>query len=133
MTPEALAALHARCFDAAPRPWSAPEFSALLESQGCFLLQRPGAMLLGRVILDEAELLTLAVDPDRRRTGSGRALTAAFAARSRARGALSAFLEVAEDNLAARALYAGLGWREAGRRPRYYGPARDALILRLGL
>lgn len=140
MTPEALAALHARCFTT-PRPWSAGEFAQLLDSPRCFLLTRPQdgppntplGFLLGRVIADEAELLTLAVAPEARRAGLGRDLTREFAATSRARGATGAFLEVAADNRAARALYAGLGWREAGRRRGYYGPGRDALVLSLAL
>lgn len=140
MTPEALAALHARCFTT-PRPWSAREFAQLLDSPRCFLLTRPrdgsadsrAGFLLGRVIADEAELLTLAVAPQARRAGLGRDLTREFAATSRARGATGAFLEVAADNQAAQALYAGLGWREAGRRRGYYGPGLDALVLSLGL
>lgn len=48
-------------------------------------------------------------------------------------GATRLFLEVAEDNAAARALYDRLGFEPAGRRPRYYsrpnGPAVDALLL----
>lgn len=133
MTPEAMAALHARCFDSTPRPWSAAEFAELQESYGVFLLTDQAAFLLGRVIADEAELLTLAVAPESRRGGLGRALTARFAAKAREKAASTAFLEVAEDNHGAKALYHGLGWREAGRRRGYYGTGRDALILRLAL
>ncbi|MDP3371055.1 MAG: ribosomal-protein-alanine acetyltransferase, partial [Brevundimonas sp.] len=53
------------------------------------------------------------------------------------RGATRLFLEVAEDNMAALALYAGAGFVEAGRRPGYYarphGRPRDALVLALNL
>ena len=56
MTPEALAALHARCFPAHPRPWSAAEFSDLIGNRLNFLLIRPQGFLLGRVVADEAEL-----------------------------------------------------------------------------
>ncbi|WCR10446.1 GNAT family N-acetyltransferase [Paracoccus stylophorae] len=133
MTPAELAALHAACFTRDPRPWREAEFQAILQTQGSFLLHRPGGFLIGRVIADEAELLTLAVAAARRRRGLGRELTRDFAATSRRRGAASAFLEVAADNLAARALYASLGWREAGFRRNYYGAGRDGLVLRLGL
>jgi len=136
MTPEALAALHARCFST-PRPWSAAEFEDLLASRFCFLLTAPGGFLLGRVIADEAELLTVAVDPDQRRQGTGRKLLSRFPETSENRGATTAFLEVAEDNSAARALYAGAGWAESGRRRAYYhrpdGSAVDALLLTLPL
>ena len=132
MAPDALADLHARCF-ATPRPWSASEFAALLDSRGCFLLEEDHGFLLGRVIADEAELLTLAVDPDARRAGTGRRLVARFAGRARDMGAVEAFLEVASDNLAARALYSCTDWVEAGVRRDYYAPGTDAIVMRLTL
>ncbi len=132
MTPDRLADLHARCFTR-PRPWSAAEFAALLDGPHAFLLIKPQGFLLGRVIVDEAELLTLAVDPDARRQGVARDLVAEFAATSRARGAASAFLEVAADNTPAQALYHAAGWREAGRRRRYYGPDLDGIVMVLPL
>lgn len=136
MTLADLAALHAASFTT-PRPWSRAEFADLLAAPGCFLLTESHGFLLGRVIAGEAELLTLAVDPQARRAGLGRALVVRFAAEARAREADSAFLEVAESNAAARALYAACGWRAAGRRRGYYqppeGPAEDALVLVLDL
>lgn len=130
--PAALAHLHARCF-ARPRPWSEAEFTAMLGTRGTFLLARQSGFLLGRALAGEAELLTLAVDPDARRAGTGRALTAEFADTARAAGATDAFLEVAADNAAARALYAAQGWLEAGLRRGYYGPGADAVVMRLAL
>ena len=127
--PEALARLHAACF-AVPRPWSAGEIAAVLASPGAALLRHPEGFAIGRAVAGEAELLTLAVDPARRRRGAGAALLAAFEARARAEGAAEAVLEVAERNGPARALYARAGWREAGRRPRYYADGQDALVLR---
>ncbi|TCP59838.1 ribosomal-protein-alanine N-acetyltransferase [Rhodovulum bhavnagarense] len=132
MTPDALAALHAACF-VTPRPWGAAEFAALMGLPGVYLCGDSTAFALGRAVADEAELLTLAVAPAARRRGLGRARLAAFEAEARARSAGTAFLEVAADNIAARALYAGAGYREAGRRPGYYGSAdgvrSDALVL----
>ncbi len=133
MTPDDLASLHAQCFDDAPRPWSAREFHDLLALPHSFLLTRPQGFLLGRVIADEAELLTLAVAPAARRQGVARDLTADFAATSQRRGAAAAFLEVAADNTAARALYDTLGWQDAGVRRNYYRPGRDAVVMRLDL
>lgn len=127
-----MAALHARSFTH-PRPWSEAEFRALMDGRGIFALTRPQGFLLGRVILDEAELLTLAVAPEARRQGVGAALTADFADAARDQGALQAFLEVASDNAAAQALYRRQGWVEAGRRRNYYAPGIDGLTLRLGL
>ena len=127
-----LAAIHAASF-VNPRPWSAPELRALLDGPGAFLLTEPGGFLIGRTVADEAELLTLAVAPDRRRGGIGAHLVAAFTAKAQARGATTAFLEVAADNSAALALYRCHGFTETGRRPRYYtdGPGApvDALVL----
>ena len=130
MTPEVLAALHARCFPAHPRPWSTGEFSELLDNRLNFLLIRPQGFLLGRVVADEAELLTLAVAPEARRRGVGRALLAEFAHTSHARGAREAFLEVASDNAPAIALYASAGWQRAGTRRDYYAPGIDAMVMR---
>lgn len=132
MTPDDLAALHARCFRN-PRPWTAEEFAGLLDTRGTFLLEAPQGFLMGRAIAGEAELLTVAVDPQARRAGTGRALIAAFAGRAASMGAEEAFLEVADDNLAARGLYSATGWLESGVRRRYYGPATDAIVMRLTL
>lgn len=127
-----MAALHARSFTH-PRPWSAAEFRSLMDGRGTFALTRPQGLLLGRVILDEAELLTLAVAPEARRQGVGASLAEEFASQARSLGAVQAFLEVASDNAPAQALYHRQGWVEAGRRRNYYAPGVDALTLRLGL
>ena len=65
---------------------------------------------------DEAEILNLAVDPVWRRRGVGSALLAAVV--ERAQGAI--FLEVAEPNFPAIALYRKQGWVDVGRRDGYY-------------
>ncbi|SNR23198.1 GNAT family N-acetyltransferase [Paracoccus sediminis] len=132
MTPGQLAALHARCFTH-PRPWNSAEFASLLDSPHVFALSRPRGFLLGRAVADQAELLTLAVAPDARRQGIGRDLVDDFAATSRRRGALRAFLEVAADNIPAQALYRAAGWQHAGRRRRYYGADLDAVVMALPL
>lgn len=129
MTPAALAALHARCFAAHPRPWSATEIEGLLDSPPNFLIDLPQGFLIGRAVADEAELLTLAVAPETRRQGLARALLAGFYARSRERGAGRAFLEVASDNPAALTLYRSEGWAEAGLRRGYYAPGIDAILM----
>lgn len=130
--PDRLAHLHGLCFTR-PRPWNSGEFADLLDSPHVFLLTRPQGFLLGRTIVDEAELLTLAVAPDARRQGIACDLVTEFAATSRARGAARAFLEVAADNAPAQALYHAAGWKESGRRRRYYGSDLDALVMTLPL
>lgn len=131
MTPDALARLHAAAFTDGPAPWTARSFLELLSEPAVFLAAESGGFALGRRAGPEAELLTLAVHPDARRRGIGRRLVRAFEA---AAGSEEAFLEVAETNVAARALYAGLGYAPVGRRPGYYhrppAPPLDALVMR---
>lgn len=57
------------------------------------------------------------VDPDLQRSGVGRELNRAALAEIAQRGAETAWLDVLEGNAKARAFYAALGWREAGRDP----------------
>ena len=127
-----MARLHAAAFTQ-PRPWSEAEIAALIAGPGGFAVSDPAGFAIGRAIAGEAELLTIAVDPALRRRGSGRALLARFEEAARARGAQDAFLEVAADNTAARALYLAAGYGETGRRRGYYrdaaGQPVDALIL----
>jgi ribosomal-protein-alanine N-acetyltransferase len=82
---------------------------------------------------DEAELLTLAVDPAFRRHGLARALLNAATATLRACGAKQLFLEVDQNNAAARGLYQSLGAVVVGRRKRYYEHGADAEIFSLAL
>ncbi len=97
-----------------------------------------GDTLLGftlvRRILDEAELMLVAVRPDRRGTGLGRELLRAAGATALSRGARMMFLEVREGNAAALALYRATGFAEIGRRRDYYtgksGERFDAITLR---
>ncbi|MEM8576936.1 MAG: GNAT family N-acetyltransferase [Pseudomonadota bacterium] len=127
MTPAALAALHARAFNTG---WTAQAFTDLLDSPTTHLFTAPNAFLLARIIAPEAEVLTLAVAQEARRQGRARALVAQLSA---AEGVEEIFLEVAEDNAAARALYAACGFAEVGRRRAYYaraGGAVDAVLMR---
>ncbi len=137
MTPEDLANLHARAFTM-PRPWSADEFASLLNSPHVFVAGNNQGFVMGRVIAGEAELLTIAVDPDHRRKGLGHTtLLSEFLKLALERAADTAFLEVAADNAAALALYLSHGFTEAGRRPGYYippsGPTIDALVMKKAL
>lgn len=136
MTPDRLAALHAAAF-VTPRPWGEAEFAALLAEPGVFLVAEEAGFALGRAVLDEAELLTIAVAPEARRQGLGHRLMTEWEVAAAARGARRALLEVAQDNTAARALYAARGFTPAGRRRGYYrhpdGHRVDALVLELHL
>ncbi len=83
-----------------------------------------------RGVLDEAELLLLAVRPDRRRGGIGRKLLEAFAEDALQHGQTRLLLEMRDGN-PAEILYRGFGFRQIGRRPKYYagadGTRMDAL------
>lgn len=132
MTPEAMALTHAAAF-APARGWSEAEFADLLADPHVILCVDGPAFLLARLIADEAEILTLATPPEARRRGhAGRAL-ARFHAEIAVRRAQRAFLEVAEDNAAARALYDGAGYVRVGQRRGYYarpgGRSVDALTM----
>ena len=75
---------------------------------------------------DEAELLNVAVDPRVRKQGVASALLKEL--RRRADGTI--FLEVAEGNSTARALYGRAGWTEVSARKDYYGPGRNAIVMK---
>jgi ribosomal-protein-alanine N-acetyltransferase len=133
-----LAALHASAFDGpGEAAWSAAAFAALLGQVGVFAVEAADGFILMRVVADEAEILTLAVRPAARGRGEGGRLVGEGVRAAAARGAVRVFLEVAEDNAAARALYGRAGFVEAGRRRGYYagadGARRDALLLALDL
>ena len=83
------------------------------------------------VIGPEAEIADLAVAPEARRQGIGRALLAGALATLRAAAVRTVYLEVRESNRAARMLYQAYGFESVGRRRGYYrSPVEDALVLR---
>lgn len=132
LSPTALAYLHARCFST-PRPWTEFEFGQLMANPGTILAGSDLGFVLAQVVLDEAEILTLAVAPQHRRQGLGADLVKRLHSSAKAAGADRIFLEVSAENQPAQALYAKLGYDQVGRRPRYYqardGQRFDALIL----
>ncbi|MFN4024569.1 MAG: ribosomal protein S18-alanine N-acetyltransferase [Hyphomonas sp.] len=127
---EDAAALHARCF---PDPWSV---SAFREAFGdcaarAYGFREGGALVafaLTKEVAGEADLLTIATDPAVRRRGLAAELVGALIVELEAAGLSRLTLEVAEDNLAARGLYARFGFAEDGRRPRYYVAGRDVPV-----
>ena len=119
MTPETMAAIHARAMTVPP-PWGVPTMIGFLSAPGSILVHREQGFALGRVIADEAELLTIAVDPAFQGRGLGRRCLRDFLDACRAEGAGKVFLEVASTNTAARALYGSEGFSENGLRKGYY-------------
>ena len=130
MTPETLAAIHAKAFSAT-RAWSTAEFASLLSHSGTFVQGDADSFALIRVVTDEAEVLTLATDPRKRRQGLAKTTLTHGETAAQAAGATMMFLEVGEDNIAAKALYAACGYTQVGRRPGYYLPKDAAPVAAL--
>lgn len=130
-----MAAIHAAAFPT-ERPWQTHEFADLLEHPLTFAVGDTRAFALIRVVVDEAELLTIATHPDHQRQGLARALMTQWHQRAAQRGATRAFLEVAADNSAAINLYRQCGYQQLSARKAYYprpGGAVDALIMQAAL
>ncbi len=115
--------------------WEAPQTAAPYALWIGRRMSEPmlAGVLLGRVMADEAEVLALAVREDLRRKGLARLLLRHWTATLPAR---LVHLEVSAENVAAIALYRGIGFTDTGRRPGYYlaGSRRiDALVMSCSL
>ncbi len=117
--------------------WTLAQCSGVLAMPGAelFVARQDGVVgfALVRTILEEAELMLLAVLPESRNRGVGRALLTATMSAAAASGAKAYFLEVRSDNPAI-SLYEHCGLVNVGRRKDYYrgsnGIRRDALTFR---
>ena len=136
-----LANLHAGCFDPG---WSEAEFATLLAMPGAIALlagsspqSPPVAFLLARTAGGEAEIVIVGTAPAARRLGLARRLIEHLFALLDGRGVDAVFIEVADGNAPARALYERLGFAICGRRSRYYdrggGRREDAVVMRRAL
>jgi ribosomal-protein-alanine N-acetyltransferase len=129
-----VAALEAACFS---DPWSERSIAGELDNPlARWLVAVEDGTVLGYVgsqtVLDEADVMNVAVSPDARRRGVARALMIALLDALRETGVKSLTLEVRASNDPAIALYDTLGFTQVGLRPRYYRhPVEDALILRV--
>ena len=106
--------------------WKADDF---LEDE-CIVAERDrqiaGFIVYREIAGSEREILNLAVDPSRRRSGIASALL-----RHTLRGPAVSFLEVRESNIGARNLYRKFGFVEVGRRPEYYeSPVEAAIVMK---
>ena len=115
--------------------WTRSQCAGILPMTGVKLvLARDGEKVVGfslyRTVVDDAELLLLAVDPLDQRKGVGRDLLAHFIEDARKDGAGRIHLEVRDGNPAIR-VYQAAGFEQANRRRNYYrgrgGGAYDAL------
>jgi [ribosomal protein S18]-alanine N-acetyltransferase len=128
---DALAAIHAACFDVA---WSRKTLEDFIGAGTVSVFgDPPTAFLIMQRVLDEAEIITLAVHPASRQQGQAGTLLVRALADMAATGIARVFLEVATDNEAACHLYAALGFVQIGLRKGYYrrsdGQMVDALML----
>lgn len=122
--------------DAATNPlaWRAEMFAEELgRNDAYFVVAEASSEILGfaisRFVLDEAELLLIAVMPLAQRSGLGRQLLLATLEECGERRTGALHLEVRASNAAATALYRALGFRENGLRRRYYRDnGEDALL-----
>lgn len=137
-----LAGMHRICF---AEPWDEHAMVDILGMPGTFGYLAcgpaeggrqgvgPQGFILCRVAADEAEVLSLMVLPPFRRRSLAAALLGRAKETARQAGAATLFLEVAADNVAGRALYSAQGFAQVGRRPEYYGPQIDALVMKCNL
>ena len=138
----AFAELHKKAFNWA---WGQAEMHRFLADPSILTLAalshgnwRLVGFIIVRIVAEEAEILTIAVEPKARRSGIGEALCETAMAMLRGIGIHNLFLEVSHDNERAVGLYEKLGFHEVGRRTAYYrnkdgADRQDALILWLDL
>lgn len=129
----AVATLEGQCFSA---PWSEASIASELDNPlSLWMVALEEERLLGyigsQMVLPEADMMNLAVIPEARRQGVGRALVLALCKALRERGAETLTLEVRASNVGARKLYENLGFAQVGlRRNYYFSPKEDGVILR---
>ncbi len=136
----AVAALEARAFppELGHACWTADMFAddAALPGRTWWVAHDQGTIVAfagGAVVDGNLEVLDVAVDPGRRRSGLAKRLLARISYDAQMLGARTSTLEVARDNGAARALYGQVGYAEVGVRRNYYGRGRDALTMKAAL
>ena len=128
-----IAALERLCFS---DPWSERSFASELENPlSLWLVALDGETVAGYVgsqsVLDEADVMNVAVHPAYRRQRIASALLAELERQLAQNGVATLALEVRVSNSAAIALYTGRGYVQAGLRKNYYHhPKEDALILK---
>ena len=128
-----VAELEKLCFS---MPWSENSIRyELTNPLALWIVAVEADVVLGYVgsqsVMGEADMMNLAVLPDRRRQGVGEELVKKLV-EELARNAVTCLtLEVRTSNAGAIELYNKLGFAQVGRRPNYYkNPKEDALILR---
>ncbi len=121
-----------------PNPWSAKSFTGSIKAgDGCYKLVKNNQLVAVGVVaqvLDEAELLTLAVAKTAQGHGLGRTFLADLMSILKAQSASQCMLEVMDTNVPAIATYSHTGFKQVATRKNYYRTSAgmfDALVMRL--
>jgi len=122
-----------------PTPWPRDAYVHELENNrtAVYMVARREGIVVGFagmwVVLDEAHITTIAVDPPQRGQGIGEALLIAMIERAHERGSRWIQLEVRRSNAVAQALYRKYGFRDVGVRRNYYSDnSEDAIVMWTG-
>ena len=116
-------------------PWSEKSFrDASMAPDNIYLVCETEGMIAGYcglwTVLGEGNITNMAVDSRFRKQGIGAALMREMERRGREQSVDIFFLEVRESNKAARSLYEKMGYRDIGRRKRFYErPVEDAVVM----
>ena len=136
MTPADLEAVADLTHRADPFGWTLRNFSDAHASGNALTVLTVDGVTAGIAavmhVLDESELMEIAVQPAMQGRGYGKALLAQAIALARRNGAVRMFLEVRESNARARKMYTSFGFEETGRRRNYYpteNGREDAILM----
>lgn len=123
-------------------PWSEKTFASCIGGRyfGEMLTEQQEIVgfYVSELVIDEATLMDICVEPNNQGKGFGRKLLAQFITQAKAKGAVKIWLEVRAKNITAQMLYMNAGFVETGRRTGYYPSARgfgyeDAIVMTLSL
>lgn len=117
--------LHKKCFP--EHPWSSDDFRDL-QNSGCEIIMSENGFIVYRSVTDEAEIITIGVNPEMRRQGIASAMIGIIENTLKNQGIKKIFLEVSSTNIPGQKLYENFGFKRVGLRPKYYGDS-DAILM----
>lgn len=125
-----IAGLERTCFSA---PWSEKAITETMQGDSVFLVAEEDGKVVGYIgsyhCHPEGYVTNVAVAPEMRRRGIGRALVEELIARGKGLSLSFWTLEVRESNEGAIALYSSIGFKKVGKRPRFYSNPEEAALL----
>ena len=124
-------------------PWSKKTFQSCIGGRyfGEFAQvngQIPLGFYIGQLVMDEATLMDICVEPKAQGKGYGKVLLKQFLTQAKKHGAAKIWLEVREKNVSAQLLYMNAGFVETNRRTGYYPSSsgfgyEDAIVMSMSL